>query len=75
MHSVRKSTLTNSPIYADDIDPTRPAILDTPNTDALRTVGNSSAVQMYTMKNVKVLKNFPIIARVVVNQLRAVNTW
>jgi hypothetical protein len=44
MHSVRKSTLTNSPIYADDIDPTRPAILDTPNTDALRTVGNSSAV-------------------------------
>jgi len=27
---------------------------------------------MYTMKNVKVLKNFPTIAKVVVNQLRAV---
>ena len=75
MHNVRKLTLTNSPMYADVIDPTRPAILDTPNTDALRTVGNRSAVQMYTMKNVKVMKNFPTIARVVVNQLRAVNIW
>jgi hypothetical protein len=44
MHNVRKLTLTNSPMYADVIDPTRSAILDTPNTDALRTVGNRSAV-------------------------------
>ena len=44
IQTVRKLTLTNSPIYADVIDPKRPAILDTPNTDALRTVGNNSAV-------------------------------
>ena len=44
MHNVRKLSLTNSPIYADIIDPTRPAILDTPITDALSTVGNNSAV-------------------------------
>jgi hypothetical protein len=47
MHNVRILTLTNSPIYADVIAPTRPAILDTPITDALRTVGNSSAGLIY----------------------------
>jgi hypothetical protein len=31
MYNVRKLTLTNSPIYADVIAPTRPAILDTPS--------------------------------------------
>ena len=44
MYNVRKLTLTNSPIYANVIAPTRPAILATPITDALRTVGNCSAV-------------------------------
>ena len=63
--------LTNSAIYAEEIDPILPVILANPNAEALRTVGKSSPVKRYTTKNVIVTKNFPNITNVVVNQSMA----
>lgn len=63
-------TESNSPIYAEVIDPIRPDMLQNPSADALNTVGNNSAVIRYAKKKAMVVKNFPPIAKVIVNQLR-----
>lgn len=59
-------------MYAEVIDPIRPDMLHKPSADALNTVGNNSAVIRYAKKKAMVVKNFPPIAKVMVNQLRAV---